>query len=586
MILRDYQQAAVDCLYNHLDQRDDHPLIVMPTGSGKSPVIAAIARDCVESDRRILILAHVKELLTQTADKIKRMDPSLPLGMYSAGLGKRQTQASIIVAGIQSVYRRAAELGPFDLIALDECHMLPKAGDGMYRRLIADALAINPDVRICGLTATPFRLDSGLLWGDGCLFGSICYEIGVVELIKAGWLSPLKSREGAQRADLSEVHIRGGEFVPDEMAEAFDKADLIDSACREMIELTRERKSVLVFCSSIAHALSVKAKLVELKQDALFVCGETANWERDAIFDEFRGMRAKWLINVNVATTGFDAPGIDCIVLLRATLSPGLYIQMIGRGSRLADGKRDCAVLDYGGNVRRHGPINKIKMPKPSEKDTKEDAAKLCEMCQALIPPDAIVCPECGVGMTVEEPEKETKEQHGAKADDAPIIDETEWKPKKVTVTEFDVRGVRYGLHRKKNKPDATPTLRVDYNVGWEHWISEWICFEHEGFARQKAEKWWKARSELNVPETIEEAVAVCRVGGVAMPTRITVREVEDDPFPRIEKYAITEPFDPGEAWESPEFERTKTHVFDPFGLVCDDEVPGLDLDQLHDIPF
>ncbi len=132
MQLRPYQQAAVDAVYEHLRSRDDNPCVVLPTGAGKSLVIGKIASDAVSLwGGRVLVLAHVKELLEQNADKIRRICPDLSVGIYSAGLKRRDTDTPVLVAGIQSVYKRACELEPFDLVVIDECHLISK-DTGIY----------------------------------------------------------------------------------------------------------------------------------------------------------------------------------------------------------------------------------------------------------------------------------------------------------------------------------------------------------------------------------------------------------------------------------------------------------------------
>jgi DNA repair protein RadD len=141
---------------------NDNPCVVIPTGGGKTPVIATICSDAVTRwDGRVLILAHVKELLEQAADKLDQICPDIHVGVYSAGLKRRDTTHAVIIAGIQSVYQKAEQLGHFDLVIVDEAHMIPMEGDGMYRRLLADMRRINPHLRVIGLTATPFRMASG-----------------------------------------------------------------------------------------------------------------------------------------------------------------------------------------------------------------------------------------------------------------------------------------------------------------------------------------------------------------------------------------------------------------------------------------
>ena len=206
--LRAYQQQAVEAVYRHLRDHDDNPVVVIPTAGGKTPVMATICDDAVRQwNGRVLVLAHVKELLEQTAGTLSRMAPDLDIGMYSAGLGRRDTRHSVIVAGIQSVYKRAGELDAFDLILIDEAHMIPPEGDGMYRQFLADAKVVNPQVRVVGLTATPFRMSSGLICRSDHFLNTICYEVGVKELIRDGYLCPLRTKAGVQKVDTNEDEL-------------------------------------------------------------------------------------------------------------------------------------------------------------------------------------------------------------------------------------------------------------------------------------------------------------------------------------------------------------------------------------------
>jgi DNA repair protein RadD len=155
MHLRPYQQDAIDAAYRHLREREDNPVVVIPTAGGKTPILATICRDAVARwNGRVLVVSHVKELLQQAVDKLKQVCPELPVGVYSAGLNRRDTAAAVIVAGIQSIYKRACELDAFDLIIVDEAHLIPTDGDGMYRQFLAEAKVLNPHLRVIGLTAT------------------------------------------------------------------------------------------------------------------------------------------------------------------------------------------------------------------------------------------------------------------------------------------------------------------------------------------------------------------------------------------------------------------------------------------------
>ncbi len=541
--LRPYQQEAVQAVYEHLRSRDDNPCVVIPTAGGKTPIMSSICKDAVTRwDGRVLILAHVKELLEQAAEKLRAVCPELEFGIYSAGLKRRDTEAPVIIAGIQSVYRRACELGPFDLVLVDEAHLIPTDGEGMYRRFLADAKVVNPHARVVGFTATPFRLGSGLICSPDNILNQVCFEVGVRELIVQGYLCPLVSKAGAKSADTGRLHIRGGEFVAGEVEELMDTSELVEAACSEIIEYTADRNAVLIFASGVQHARHVQSVLQEHHGvECGLVTGETPADERQDLLRRFKAHPddhlvrrgdvepLKYLVNVNVLTTGFDAPNVDCVALLRPTMSPGLYYQMVGRGFRLHHSKRNCLVLDFGGNVLRHGPVDAVR---PSEKKQNGDGpapAKQCPECNSVVAAGYSECPDCGFFFPPPD-----RKQHDAKASDAGVLSG------QVTDIEYEVRDVGYRVHEKKDtRPDAPKTMRVDYMLGLDHWQSEWVCFEHTGYARQKAIAWWRQRSRDPVPDTAERAVEIAEGGGLAMPQTITVRSVAGEKYDRIVGYKL-----------------------------------------------
>src|SRR5512139_1068126 len=258
--LRPYQREAVAAIYRHLRERDDNPVCVIPTGGGKTPVMATVCKDAVGRwNGRVLILAHVKELLGQAVDKLHLVAPEMAkkVGIYSAGLKTRDTEHPIIVAGIQSVYKRACEFDAFDLIVIDEAHMIPPDGDGMYRTFLEDARKVNPNVRLIGLTATPYRMKSGMICEPENVLNHVCYEIGVRELIVQGYLCPLVTKSSREKVDTSKLHVRAGEFVAGEVEDLMNTDDRVESACREIVEQTRNRRSVLIFAAGVAHGRHV-----------------------------------------------------------------------------------------------------------------------------------------------------------------------------------------------------------------------------------------------------------------------------------------------------------------------------------------
>jgi DNA repair protein RadD len=567
MELRPYQQEAVEAIYRHLRERDDNPCVVIPTGGGKTPVMATVCRDAVGRwNGRVLILAHVKELLEQAREKLHQVAPEMWMktGVYSAGLKRRDTEHPIIIAGIQSVYRRTCELDPFDLVIIDEAHMIPPDGDGMYRTFLNDARQVNPNLRVIGLTATPFRTTSGMICAPDNVLNHVCYEIGVRELIVHGWLSPLITKAAREKIDTSGLHVRAGEFISGEVEDLMDTDNLVEAACREIVEKTRNRKAVLIFAAGVRHGEHIAGTLrAEYGAEVGTVFGDTLDFVRDRMISDFKAGKLKYLVNVNVLTMGFDAPNIDCVAMVRPTLSPGLYYQMVGRGFRLHEGKKDCLVLDFGGNVLRHGPVDAIRIKDSTSIGDEEAPAKECPMCQSVIAAGYSTCPDCGHEFPPPE-----KRKHDAVASAEDILSG------QVTITDHAVQETFYAVHQKRGAPDTAPkTMRVDYRIGFNLFQSEWICFEHDGFARIKAEGWWERRSDLPCPTSAAEAVELAESGALAETKSITVRSVSGEEFPRIIRY---------ELGPKPETDILKTALNVLGGTIID----RAQTEEYDDIPF
>jgi len=509
LTLRPYQETAIASIYKYYEKNSGNCCVVIPTAGGKSLVMASFIEGVLKAwpDQRILIVTHVRELIAQNHAEMIGLWPDAPAGIYSAGLGKRDAKARILFAGIQSIHRRAAEIGHTDLVLIDEAHLIPGNSSTMYRRFLDALSAINPALKVIGLTATPFRTGSGMLHeGKEALFTDIAYEAPVRELIDAGYLSPLVSKQPATRLDVSKVGTRAGDFIARDLAVAVDKEATTRAAVNEIIEHGKDRKSWLAFCSGVEHSHHVAQEFDRQGITCRTIFGDTPKDERDAIIAAFKRGEIRALASMGVLTTGFNAPAVDLIALLRPTKSAGLYVQMVGRGTRLAPGKENCLVLDFAGNVRRHGPIDLVRPKRPGEGGGGDAPTKLCPECESIIALSATECPDCGY----EFPAREVKIAPTAAA--LPIL-----SPK--TPQWLQVSGVSYSRHRK---PGGRPSLKVIYHCGLTSY-SEWVCIEHQGYARQKAADWWrKCAPGTKVPLSVDEAIA--QASRLAIPSDISVR--------------------------------------------------------------
>jgi len=560
LTLRPYQQAAVDAVYDYLRQHDGNPCIVLPVGSGKSWVIAQIATDTVvQWQGRALIVTHSAELVEQDTDKIRRLCPTLDVGIYCAGMRQRATESPVICASIQSIYRRACELGPFDLMIVDEAHCIPVEGEGMYRTFLKDASVVNPRLRVVGATATPFRLANGSLCGPDRLLNDVCFEMGLRELITAGFLSPLVSKGSIAPVDVGCLHVRAGEFVSSEVEDLMDQDALVEAACAEIVAHTQDRQACLIFSAGVEHGRHVARVLQERHRvECGFISADTSRTERDELLARFRADGGdglfqreplKYLCNCAIMTTGVDIPRLDAIAILRPTMSPGLLIQMIGRGTRLHPDKRNCLILDFGGNILRHGPVDQIRVKDSGEGNNGGEApAKECPACHSLIAAGYAACPDCGYEFP-----KPERANHDPQASTEGVLSG------QVTETSYPVRDTFYSVHTKQGADENTPrTLRVDYRISLYRRQSEWICFEHSGFPRQKAELWWRARSLEPIPTTAQQAVDIANAGGLALTKAIVVRSVAGEKFDRIVDYELGEKPEPvpvGDTWPPPDDE-------------------------------
>lgn len=474
MKLRDYQRKTVDQLYDWFRAGNaGNPCLVLPTGSGKSHIVAALCKDALQSwpETRVLMLTHVKELIEQNAEKMRQHWPGAPLGIYSASIGRKELGEPITFAGIQSVRNKAEELGHIDLVLIDECHLVNHNQEGGYRTLLDKLSDINPLLRVVGLTATPYRLGHGLITDAPAIFADLIEPVSIEELVFRGYLSKLRSKVTEARLDVSGVKKRGGEYIEADLQRAVDTADQNDAVVREVIARAGNRKAWLFFCTGVAHAQHVAEVLQEYGIAAACVTGDTPKAERAAILAAFKSGKLRALTNANVLTTGFDYPDIDLIAMLRPTMSPSLYVQMAGRGMRPKSHTDHCLVLDFAGVVEMHGPITAVQPPKKAGSGNGEAPVKVCDNCAELCRISARQCPACGAEFPAPEPKR-----FELRTDDIMGIEAIE-----MAVTSWHWR-------KHVSKASGKEMLAVTYYGALsDKPITEYLPINHEGYAGQKA---------------------------------------------------------------------------------------------------
>ena len=507
---RYYQTEAKQAIFNYFMSNKGNPVVALPTGTGKSIVIADFIEEVYKHYpmQRIMMLTHVKELIEQNFDKLLDMWPTAPAGIYSAGLGRREAYSKITFAGIGSVSRKPELFGNQDLIIIDECHLVSPNSNTMYQKFIAKLKELNPHLKVIGLSATAYRLGLGTIT-DGGLFTDICYDLTNMEsfnrLIAEGYLAPLIPKQTKTQLDVDDVHIRGGEFIQAELQAAVDKEEITNAALQEIISQGHDRKSWLLFATGIEHAEHIATMLNSFGIPTAAVHSKMDE-DREKILRDFKSGKLRAVVNNNVLTTGFDHPEIDLIGMLRPTTSPGLWVQMLGRGTRPCEGKDNCLVLDFAGNTKRLGPINDPILPtKRGKKRGGQAPVRVCELCNTINHASVRVCVCCGFEFP-----RQVKIHAFASEDDL-LVDGLP------QIETFKVDRVIYKKHKKLGRPDS---INVTYYCGLRL-FREWVCLEHPKFAGKHGRDWWRSHSDLDVPETTEEALLL--VDRLKIPATINV---------------------------------------------------------------
>ena len=525
MQLRYYQNDCVDTIYEYLANTDKNALAVLPTGTGKSLILAEICRRALSYDPyvKIMVATHSKELISQNAEKLRILAPDLDIGIFSSGLGKKQRGAQFIFAGVQSAYSHAFDFGKVDILCIDEVHTVPRSETGTWRKFIADLTTSNPQLRIIGLSATPFRMTQGNIFGgDDCLFDEICYEYELIEAFEKGYLCPPTNRPTETHISTEGVHKRGGEFIAGELEAAINIDSITQECVKEIITQCLTRNCCLVFCAGVKHAEAVRDAIRAHGQTCETVTGETPTGERDNILRKFANGEIKYVTNANVLTVGYDNSRIDAICCLRPTGSAGLWIQMLGRSFRLHESKTNALILDFTDNTTRFGAIDKIRGCDKRTSGKGEAPKKLCPVCMEIVPASIMVCPNCQTVFSG----SDGPELNRNAATDALLSNQI--KPELLQVS-----SVSYARHEKAGKP---PTLRVDYRCGLQV-VSEWVCIGHDlgSYPRRKAMMWWAKRTDGGQPDGLDQALSARNE--LRKPTGIWVRNVSGKKYKEVVGY-------------------------------------------------
>lgn len=516
MQLRWYQDECRNKLFEYFNHNNGNPLLCLPTGAGKSVIIADIIKTTLMqwNTTRIMMLTHVKELVQQNADKLYNLWANAPLGIYSAGLRKRDKNTNVVFGNMQSVVNEIKRcnavnephFGHIDLLIIDECHLVSEKEETSYRTIIYELYKINPYIKVIGLTATPFRLKSGMLT-EGGIFTDIAYNLCDVDnfnrLLKDGYLSPLITKKTVTRINTDNVSVQAGEYNLKQLEQVADVDEITYNALSELVEygVNDNRKSWLIFGTSVKHCEHINQVLLSFGIESAVTHSKLSSKENDYNIEAFKAGDLRCLINNNKLTTGFDHPSIDLIGMLRPTMSPNLHIQMLGRGLRIAEGKENCLVLDFAKNTERLGAINDPVLPNPHKKKGTgggEAYIKVCPHCRCYNHARATVCSVCGQEFKLNSKLFETSSDVDIIKDNTPVFER------------FRVTQVFYYERVSKGKGEGRKMLEVVYQCGLQE-FKEYVLFEHNGYARKRAEEWWRMRSTEPVPLYTYEALGLIK---------------------------------------------------------------------------
>ena len=551
IVPRNYQETAIEAPFEYfINGGKGNPLVLMPQGTGKSVVIAFFVKRAIQRwpGTRILMLTHVKELIEQNYSKLRNIWPNAPAGIFSAGLGAKDSFYPITFGGVSSVdkCKDPDAFGKIDLLLIDECHLVSPNDATQYNRIIKKLKKKNPNLKVIGFTATDFRLGHGRLTENDHLFTDVAINMTTLEgfnwFFDQGYLARLVPKRTKMQVDPSKLHMRQGEYIEKEAQELMDKHALNWAAIHEMMEVAEDRKCWLVFAQGVNHAEHIWQMMLDLGLNATYVHSKMNKKERDSNIKDFKSGKYRIIVNNGILTTGFDHPAIDMIAVLRLTQSAGLWSQILGRGTRpkYVDGydlntregrlaaiansdKPNCLVLDFAGNTKRLGQINNPNIPKYKGAGGGGIApVKVCETCMTYNHASVRYCVQCGAEFIAA-----VKIGQYAATDE--LIAENIVKERESTI--FNVDKVVYKKHLGRTGIDS---LKVSYYCGLRM-FSEYICLQHPkgNYANNRARQWWMNAViqdiKIPIPETIDEALLIIDKVRQAKRIRVLVKETNSE---------------------------------------------------------
>ena len=388
MKLRDYQKYAIEAVRNSYRKGNRRPLLVSPCGSGKTIVFSYIAAGMHQSGKRVLILAHRRELLKQISNALKAVNVRHSV---MAGGSRGIPITNVVVASVFTLARRLQYFPAPDLIIGDEAHhFTPESTWGQCVQAF-------PRAHVLGVTATPERLDGK---GLGQMFDDMVIGPTVAELTEQGFLSPAEVY-APSKPDLQGLRTRMGDYVNADLESAMDKPSITGNAVHHYRKLA-DGKLAIAFCVSVKHAKDVAEEFRRAGYTASHIDGGMDERDRDQVLKDFAARKIQILTSCDLVSEGFDLPAVEVAILLRPTKSLSLYIQQVGRAVRPSPGKTSTIVLDHAGNTAVHGFIDEHRewaltdgQARKKSDGERAPTVRTCPQCFAMHRPMP-ECPKCG----------------------------------------------------------------------------------------------------------------------------------------------------------------------------------------------
>lgn len=532
--LRDYQQKAVDSVFEYWHSGKSNPLVLTPTGTGKSIIVAGIIKKCFDlygsKMSKILVITHCKELIEQDYNACNSYWTGCPSGIYSASVGRKEHIPKVIFCGVQSIRKNLQLFGKVNLCIVDEAHLIPPKATTSYQFVFSKLKEVNPKMKIVGLTATDGRADKGSVLNCG-VFDGISLDLTDYDsfemFFKRGMLCEPITKSPQFKIDLSNLKIKMGEYVHEDLSKAFDNDYVTQRAIQESLILAEDRKKIMVFCIDRKHCENVTNYLKSLGETATFIDGTLDKREREQRILDFKNGKYRFMVNISILATGFDEKAIDCLIFLRAiATSRSLYVQSVGRGLRPHPSKKNCLVLDFGRNIERLGAINErpeVQVKGNGKREGKGQApVKVCPKCLTYNSARAVSCSNCGYEFP-----KNTKLMEQAS------IQEIIRKRKADANREYAISNVEYTKIKTKNGEQ----LLVTYYCGIQSVAKDWVNIGSQmQYIRDIALNWVNVRNKTDyVPKTTQELLVMCKQNKIKKPKSIEIQNING--YNRITKY-------------------------------------------------